>query len=89
MITAWHSGVISGYYLGNLAPTSWSLDYAIPLSFIALLMPSLKTQKYILVALCSTCLSLVLKPMPYHLGMILTAIISILFASILTRERHK
>lgn len=44
MMLTWHCSVVAGYVFGNFAPASLSLDYAIPLSFVALLVPSLKNR---------------------------------------------
>lgn len=87
MFLVWQSSVISGYIFGNFAPSSWSLDYAIPISFLALLVPTLKTKKYLLVALFSSVLSVGLYGLPYKLSLIATALLSIAFASIITKKK--
>lgn len=87
MIITWHGSVIAGFVFGNFAPPSWSLDYAVPLSFVALLIPTLKNRKYVAVALFSTIASLLLHDLPLKTGLILTAILSIGFAAILIRKK--
>lgn len=87
MIITWHGSVIAGFIFGNFAPPSWSLDYAVPLSFVALLIPTLKNRKYVAVALFSAVLSLLLNEMPLKTGLILTALLSIGFAAILIRRK--
>ncbi len=76
MISAWQVAVILGYVFGNFAPAAWSLDYAVPLSFVALLMPTLKNKIYILIAFISAGFSLLLKDIPYNLGLLLSALIA-------------
>lgn len=88
MLTAWYSGVIGGFVFGNFAPTSWSLDYAVPLSFIALVIPTLKNSKYVLVAAFSGITSLVLNFMPYKTGLIMTALLAVSLAAVLTKKRN-
>lgn len=83
---AWHGSWVIGYIFGNFAPSNWNLDFAIPLSFLALMLPSLKNKKYVLVALASTLLSVVLYNMPLKLGLLTTALVSILFAFLLTKK---
>jgi len=87
MLITWHGSVIAGFIFGNFAPPSWSLDYAVPLSFVALLIPTLKNRKYVAVALFSTVSSLLLHGMPLKTGLIVTALLSIGFAAILIREK--
>lgn len=87
MFIAWHASVIAGYIFGNFAPASWSLDYAVPLSFAALLIPTLKNQKYVVVALFSSVVSLLLNGLPLKTGLIVTALLSIILAAFLIRRK--
>lgn len=87
MVIVWQSSVIAGFIFGNFAPKSLSLDYAIPLSFVALLMPTLKNSKYVIVAIFSAVASLLLQQMPFKTGLIATAILGICLALFLTRKK--
>ena len=87
MILTWHASVIAGYIFGNFAPASWSLDYAVPLSFVALLVPTLKNRKYVAVAIFSSVTSLLFHEMPLKTGLILTALLSIGLAALLIRKK--
>ncbi len=87
MMLAWHSSVVAGYAFGNLAPAAWSLDFAVPLSFVALVVPTLKRRAYLGVALCSSAVSLPLHALPYRTGLIATAAISIALARWLIARR--
>lgn len=80
MMIAWDGSVILGTIFGNFAPGWLALDFAIPLSFVALLIGTLKTKWHILIALLSSILSLTLYQMPLKTGMMVTALISIAFA---------
>lgn len=88
MLIVWHSSVIAGFIFGNFAPKSISLDYAIPLSFVALLMPTLKNKKYVIVAIFSSVVSLVLNTLPYRMGLMVTALLGIALAYFLTRKKE-
>jgi len=88
MFLIWHLSVMAGYLFGNFSPDSLALDYAVPLSFIALLIPTLKNKKQILVALISAGLSLPLDSLPFRLGLLVTALISLLVAFKLTSKRE-
>lgn len=88
MVLAWQSSVIAGFIFGNFAPKSLSLDYAIPLSFVALLIPTLKNAKYLIVAIFSAVASLVLHQLPFKTGLIVTAILGIGLAVFLTSKKR-
>lgn len=87
MLLAWHGSVIAGYVFGNFAPQSWSLEYAVPLSFAALVIPTLKSRKYIYVAAFSFAMSILLNDLPYRLGLFVTALLSIALAALITRPK--
>ncbi len=87
MLLVWTSSVIGGFAFGNFAPASWALDYAIPLSFVALVIPTLKNKNYVMVAAFSFLVSIILQGLPYRLGLIATALLSIGLAALLTRKR--
>lgn len=89
MVLVWQGSVTAGYIFGNFAPQSWALDYAIPLSFVTLLVPSLKNKKYVMVAIFSTITSILLKPMPYNLGLVSTAFLAIAYATLLSSNKGK
>jgi predicted branched-subunit amino acid permease len=69
-------------------PPSLSLDYAIPLSFVALVLPTLKNRNYFYVAAAASILSVLLKPLPYNLGLLCAALIAMAIGTFLTRGRY-
>lgn len=83
MMLTWHASVIAGYVFGNFAPASWSLDYAVPLSFVALLIPTLKNKTYVAVAVFSAITSVLLNQLPLRMGLMVTALLSIAFAALI------
>lgn len=89
MWLVWQASVVAGFVFGNFAPASWSLDFAIPLSFVALVIPTLKNKKYLAVAALSALLSILFYSLPYKLGLICTALCAIAFAALLTHKRKK
>lgn len=87
MAVFWHLSVALGFMFGNFAPKSWSLEYAVPLSFVALLTPSLKTKVHFKVAAFSALMSIVLHKLPFRLGLVATAVVSMTLAALLTHRR--
>lgn len=86
MVLTWHSSVLAGFLFGNFAPKSWGLDYAVPLSFVSLVIPTIKNRKYAIVATCSAICGIALYELPLNLGLIISAMISIVLAVLLTRK---
>ena len=88
MFIAWQLTVVAGFIFGNFAPASWALDYAIPLSFVALVIPTLKNKKYVTVAAFSAGVSLLLSSLPYRSGLIVTAGLAVALGMLLTRKKQ-
>ena len=87
MVLGWHSAVLIGFVFGNFAPSSLALDFAVPLSFVALVIPTMKNCHYVYVAALASVLSIVLKNMPFNLGLLASALTAISFGAFLTRKR--
>ena len=87
MVLGWQAAVLLGFVFGNFAPASLALDYAVPLSFVALVMPTLKNRNYIYVAAMASVLSILLKEMPYNLGLLVSGLCSIGFGAFLTKRK--
>ncbi len=89
MILTWDASVVAGYIFGNFAPASLALDYAIPLSFVALLIPTLKTKNHGAVALFSSIISLLFFALPLKTGLMVTALLSIALAWVIIQKKSK
>jgi predicted branched-subunit amino acid permease len=75
MALSWHIFVSLGYFIGNVVPKSLSLDFAVPLSFLALTIPGLKTKGQKIIALLSSLLSILFYSVPFNLGLLITVAI--------------
>jgi len=73
----WMAGTILGVYLGTALPESWSLDFAVPLMFLALLMPNIKDKASLAAALVGASVAVAAKPLPLNLGLILAALLGV------------
>jgi predicted branched-subunit amino acid permease len=87
MVLAWDLAVVGGFVFGNFAPQTWALEFAVPLSFIALVMPTMKKGRvYLAVAIFSSIVSVLLHHVPYKLGLIITSLLAIAFGIFLSRK---
>ena len=86
----WQASTALGIFLGAAIPDSWSLDFALPLTFIAMVVPVLKNRAMIAAALSAGVTALVANSLPYRLGLILAAIVGIVIGTLLEgREPFK
>lgn len=83
----WQISTALGIFLGAAIPESWSLDFALPLTFIAMLVPVLKDRPAIAAALSAGVAALIAFPLPYKLGLILAALVGILVGTLLEERK--
>ena len=83
----WQISTALGIFLGTAIPESWSLDFALPLTFIAMLVPVLKGQPAIAAALSAGVVALLAFSLPYKLGLILAALVGILVGTLLEERK--
>jgi len=75
--TTWQISTATGVVLGASIPESWSLDFAIPLVFLALLVPALRNRPSILAAVVGGVVALVAHDVAYNLGLMIGAVAGI------------
>ncbi len=71
----WQTSTAIGVFLGAQIPAAWSLDFAMPLTFIALIVPALKDRAAGATCLVAGAVALLALAMPLKLGLI-TAILA-------------
>ncbi len=76
--TSWQISTAIGVFLGTQVPSSWSLDFTLALTFIALVVPALKDRPGILAALSASVVAVMTAALPYKLNLIVAAIVGII-----------
>ncbi|WP_179378966.1 AzlC family ABC transporter permease [Jannaschia marina] len=71
---AWVGSTLAGALVGARIPDSWQLDFALPLAFVALVAPMLKSRAHLAAAFVSVTGTLLMWWMPYNLGLIAAAL---------------
>ena len=67
----WQASTAVGAIAGPLVPASWSLDFAVPLVFLAMLAPALKDRVSVEVAVVTSLLAAALVPvLPMQTGLV-------------------
>ena len=79
----WQVSTALGIFLGTAIPKSWSLDFALPLTFIAMVVPVLKNRPAIAAAVSAGVVALLAYALPYKLGLILAALVGIAIGTFL------
>ena len=67
--TTWQISTTSGLLLGAAIPESWSLEFAIPLTFMALLVLAVKGKPGLLAAVVGGTVAVAAVGLPYHIGL--------------------
>ena len=73
----WQASTALGIFIGAEMPKDWPLDFALPLTFIAMVVPILKKRPLIAAALSAGVVALLAFHLPFKLGLILAALIGI------------
>jgi len=76
--TSWQLSTAAGVFLGAQIPRDWSLDFTLPLTFIALGIPTLQDRPTLAAALVGGITAVVLAGLPYRLGLMIGALAGIL-----------
>lgn len=83
----WQVSTAIGIFLGAAIPESWSLDFALPLTFIAMVVPVLKKQPMIAAALSAGITAIIAYSLPFKLGLILAALVGIAVGTVLESRK--
>lgn len=86
MWCCWQVSVAIGVFAGTLVPTKWSLDFAIPLVFLSLVLPALQTRSHWAAAITSSVAAAFCTSMPMKLGLIAAAITGVLVGVLMERQ---
>ena len=76
--TSWQVSTAAGIVLGAVIPASWSLDFTLALTFIAIVVPTLKERSIFAAALVAGTVALLANGLPYKLGLLVAALLGIL-----------
>lgn len=70
----WYGCTWIGAVAGQAIPPAFALDFAVPITFLALFAPALRSLPHLLAALTSGVVALALSWLPYSFGLILAAL---------------
>ncbi|MFQ6547524.1 AzlC family ABC transporter permease [Aestuariibius sp. 2305UL40-4] len=82
----WYVMTVVGALLGNAIPGGLALDFALPITFLALIAPMLRTRAHAAAAVVSVALALTFAFLPYNLGLLIAALAGMMTGAALERR---
>jgi predicted branched-subunit amino acid permease len=70
----WYLFTLIGALVGTSIPQGLALDFALPITFLAMIGPMLRTSAHVLAALVSVVTALVFAFLPYNLGLLVAGV---------------
>ena len=70
----WYAFSLLGALVGESIPPEYGLDFALPIAFLAMIAPALRSGAHVVAALVATLGALLLAFIPYNLGVLLAAL---------------
>ncbi|CUH54246.1 AzlC family ABC transporter permease [Shimia marina] len=74
VVPLWYAATVAGAMVGQAIPPALALDFAVPITFLAMIGPMLRTQAHVLAAAVSVSMALIFAFLPWNLGLIVAAI---------------
>ena len=87
----WYLATWAGAVAGTAIPAGLALDFAVPITFIALFAPALRTLPHIAAAVVAVAVALGLSFLPYNLWLLVAAVAGMLTGSLIEgwQERRR
>lgn len=87
--TTWQASTAAGILLGAQIPANWSLDFALPLTFIALVVPMLKQKGDSIVAATAGLCAVLVAHLPLNAGLLVATFIGIVVGTFVEAKNRK
>jgi 4-azaleucine resistance transporter AzlC len=84
--STWQVTTALGIFIGAQLPQSWPLDFVLPLTFIALVVPALKDKAGVAAAVTAGCVGMLTLGFPFKTGLLVAAFIGILVGLLLEKR---
>ncbi len=84
----WYMFTLAGALLGTRIPEGYGLDFALPIAFLAMVAPMLRTLAHVAAALTSVLLALGLAWMPSGLGLLVAGVVAMVVGAAVEQWRE-
>lgn len=89
----WYGGTLFGALMGERIPDSLPIDFAVPITFLAMIAPAIRSRAHLAAAATSVLVALALIGLPYGTGLIIAAIAAMVVGALVEtaveRAGHK
>jgi len=85
----WYVATYGGAVLGDVIPPTLPIDFAVPITFLALIVPMLRSLAHVVAALVSIIGVLVFSFVPFNLGLLLAALLAMVAGAEVERQLTK
>ncbi len=83
---AWYLASLAGALLGAAIPPQYALDFGLPITFLAMIAPMLKSAAHLAAALTSVTAALALAWLPYGSGLLVAALLAMVVGAEVERR---
>jgi predicted branched-subunit amino acid permease len=77
----WQLTNLAGYFAGNVIPASWSLDFAVPLCFVAIVAPLFRERTMVIGGVVAAIAVMALAGLPMRLNIVVAGLLGIAVAT--------
>lgn len=85
VVPLWYLSTMLGALLGSAIPDEYALDFAIPITFLAMVAPALRSLPHVGAAVVSVTVSLALSWLPYNLWLMIAAVLAMMTGAALEK----
>lgn len=78
VMPGWMAATICGALIGDQVPESWGLDFVLPLAFLAMIGPMLRTPAHLAACFTAIVVSLPASVLPFNLGLFVAGVIGMM-----------
>lgn len=89
IVPLWYFFTFIGAYLGARVPDGLALDFAIPITFLAMIAPMFRTLAHVVAAFVAVVVSLFATGIPYSLGVIVAGLIGMMAGAEVERRMKR
>lgn len=89
LVPSWCVATVIGAAIGSAVPDWLALDFALPICFLALVGPMLRTLAHVVAAGTSVVLALLLAGLPYGTGLLLAAVAAMMAGAEVERQMSR
>ncbi len=86
IVPLWYLFTLVGALVGEAIPTDWGLDFIVPIAFLAMVAPALRTKAHIAAAFVSIIMALALWWLPFNLGLLIAALAAMMVGAEIERR---